>query len=56
MNAAFAEREYDQATIATDEFLRQEVQALYAQKGLPEMTSTFSDYLVDNCGVSTEGN
>lgn len=55
MNAAFAQRKYDQATITTDEGLRQEVQALYAQKGLPEMTTKYSKYLVKNCGVSTEG-
>lgn len=55
MNAAFAQRKYDQATITTDEGLRQEVQALYAQEGLPEMTTKYSKYLVKNCGVSTEG-
>lgn len=56
MNAAFAQRDYDQATITTDEGLRQEVQTLYSQKGLPEMTTKYSEYLVKNCGVSTEGN
>jgi len=56
MNAAFAQRDYDQATITTDEGLRQEVQTLYAQEGLPEMTTKYSKYLVKNCGVSTEGN
>lgn len=56
MNNAFAQRDYDQATITTDEDLRQEVQALYAQKGLPEMTTKYSKYLVKNCGVSTDGN
>jgi hypothetical protein len=56
MNAAFADRNYDQATISTDEGLRQEVQTLYAQEGLPELTTKYSEYLVKNCGVSTEGN
>lgn len=55
MNSAFAERGYDQATISTDESLRQEVQTLYAQDGLPEMTSKYAQYLVTNCGVSTDG-
>ncbi len=55
MDAAFAQRDYDQATITTDEGLRQEVQTLYAQEGLPELTTKYSKYLVKNCGVSTEG-
>lgn len=55
MNKAFADRDYNQETISTDEGLRQEVQALYAQKGLPELTTEYSKYLVKNCGVSTEG-
>lgn len=56
MNNAFSDRDYDQAKISEDEGLRQEVQALYSQDGLAELTSRFADYLVKNCGVSTEGN
>lgn len=53
MNKAFADRKYDQEKIDTDETLRQEVQALYAQDGLAELTTKYADYLVKNCGVST---
>lgn len=56
MNKAFADRNYDEEAISQDDTLRQEIQVLYAQEGLPEMTSKYADYLVDNCGVSTEGN
>ena len=54
MNQAFAERGYDEEKISADEGLRQEVQRLYAQEGLPELTSKYADYLVTNCGVSVE--
>lgn len=54
MNQAFAERGYDEEKISADEGLRQEVQRLYAQDGLPELTSKYADYLVTNCGVSVE--
>lgn len=55
MNQAFAERDYDDEKISADEGLRQQVQQLYAQDGLPELTSKYADYLVKNCGVSVEG-
>lgn len=54
MNQAFAERGYDEKKISADEGLRQEVQRLYSQDGLPELTSKYADYLVTNCGVSVE--
>lgn len=56
MNQAFADRDYDEEKISTDEGLRQEVRQLYAQDGLPELTSQYADYLVKNCGVSVDGN
>lgn len=56
MNQAFSERDYDEEKISADEGLRQEVQQLYAQDGLPELTSKYADYLVDNCGVSVAEN
>ena len=56
MNQAFSERDYDEEKISADEGLRQEVQQLYAQEGLPELTSKYAEYLVKNCGVSVEGN
>ena len=56
MNQAFADRDYDESKIREDEGLRQEVQALYSRDGLAELTTRFADYLVKNCGVSTEGN
>lgn len=54
MNKAFEDRGYDEEKISEDEGLRQEVQALYSRDGLAELTTQFADYLVKNCGVSTE--
>jgi hypothetical protein len=54
MNQAFSDRGYDREKIDADESLRQEVQQLYAQEGLPELASKYADYLVKNCGVSVE--
>lgn len=56
MNQAFAERDYDEEKIVADDGLRLEVQQLYAQDGLPEMTSKYANYLVENCGVSVNDN
>ena len=54
MNKAFADRNFDASKISEDEGLRQEVQALYAREGVAELTTSFANYLVKNCGVSTE--
>jgi len=54
MNQAFSDRGYDREKIDADESLRLEVQQLYSQKGLPELTTKYADYLVKNCGVSVE--
>jgi len=55
MDNAFAQHNYDQKKINADETLKKQVQALYQQPGLAELAAKYADYLVKNCGISTDG-
>ena len=55
MDNAFAKHNYDQKKISADETMKKQVQALYEQPGLAELAAKYADYLVKNCGISTEG-
>jgi hypothetical protein len=55
LNNAFAQHDYDEEKINSDETLKKQIQALYQQEGLPELATQYADYLVKNCGISTAG-
>lgn len=55
LNNAFSQHNYDEEKINSDETLKKQIQALYQQEGLPELATQYADYLVKNCGISTDG-
>ena len=55
MNNVFSQHNYDEKKVTSDEEVKKQIQALYAQEGLADLATKYADYLIKNCGISTAG-